>query len=40
MFSVKAPPQFLHDSSGNSIQSKLLEFEYKKHEEVVHLKAQ
>jgi len=34
------PPQFRHDSSGNSIQKELLEIEYKRHEEVVHIKDQ
>ena len=39
-FTLSFPPQFLHDSSGNFFQYNLSKFEYKKHEEVVHSKAQ
>ena len=37
-FSINTPPQFLHDSSGNFIQIKLMKNEYKQHVEVIHIK--
>ena len=40
VFSDNFPPQFRHDSSGNSIQIELLKIEYKKHEEIIHHKDQ
>ena len=40
VFSINFPPQFLHDSSGNSFQRKLIRIEYKQNVEVVHLKDQ
>jgi hypothetical protein len=40
VFSDNFPPQFRHDSSGNSIQRYYLKIEYKRHEEIVHPKDQ
>jgi len=39
-FSINVPPQFLHDSSGNCIQKKVLKIRHKQNVEVVHIKAQ
>jgi len=40
VLSSNFPPQFRHDSSGNSFQIKLMKIGYKQHVEVVQLKAQ
>ncbi len=37
-FSIKAPPQFRHDSSGNFIQIKLMKNEYKQRVEIIRIK--